>query len=489
MQRIYPINLVGLAFLVCFTQANAGCASIPAFTETAPSGIGANDATQQATLDEQLGLAIPRYQQGAQDYFTTYGLAPPGKQERQLLASLGAVSPPIPGLSTEQIAAFHRGGKVFSTYFLPTVDGQGPLANSNSCAICHQGGGIGGSGHEVETRMGLVDLHDPNWMLNSTNFYDMPELGGPVQQAEGGVVEPLPTAVMVNGLADTLAIQGITVGRNVITSVRTVPTIAGDGLLSAISDQALIERENLPKPFGIKGHANRLTGNVGLISLDGKIGRLGWKAQLPDNEAFFNDAANQELGLQTPLNPFENATNLLPSRTAFPELTQDQADDTDAFCAGMGPIKPAESDGEGQQAFYKAGCAVCHYSGHFTTSDPRSLPASLQPYFKALGNKPVPAFSDLLVHNMGRGLADGFKQGSALGSEWRTTPLWGLRFKPIFLHNNLGTSLDFAIRLHKSEGSEANQVIDNYLGISTLNPTHNLTQTERMALTRFLEKL
>jgi CxxC motif-containing protein (DUF1111 family) len=294
---------------------------------------------------------------------------------------------------------------------------------------------------------------------------------------------------MVNGLADTLALKGQIIGRNVITSLRTVPIIAGDGLLTAVPDAAIIARSALPRPFGITGHANMCSGFVGLIPLDGRVGRLGWKGHLPDNEAFFNDAANQELGMQTPLNPFENANNQAPSRSAFPEISQDQADDTEAFCVGMGPPRPAEADAEGQRAFYKAGCAVCHYSGYQTATAPTTLPPTLQPYFKALGNKPVPAFSDLLVHNMGHGLADGFKMGSALGSEWRTTPLWGLRYKTTFLHNNLGTSLDFAIRLHKSDGSEANQVIDNFMGISTLNPKNNLTATERAALIRFLKKL
>jgi CxxC motif-containing protein (DUF1111 family) len=90
---------------------------------------------------------------------------------------------------------------------------------------------------------------------------------------------------------------------------------------------------------------------------------------------------------------------------------------------------------------------------------------------------------------MGRQLGDGFKQGSALGSEWRTTPLWGVRFKTGYLHDGRATTLPDAIEAHKGPGSEANQVIDNYLGINTLPGAANLTPGEREALVRFVRKL
>jgi CxxC motif-containing protein (DUF1111 family) len=457
--------------------AAAGCAALTPTTPEPPA---------PADRNELLGLAIPRYQLEP-DYLVKYGLVAP-TDNRQVFSSYGTVAGPIPGLTADQLAAFHRGGEFFSKVFTP-VEGQGPLANSNSCGICHQAGGIGGAGHEVAIRMALVDKTDPNWMESAAGYYDMPELGGPVQQGEGGILEPLPDQGQVNGLVAKLAAEGKRVGSYVVTSLRTTPTIAGNGLLSAVPDATILAREALAKPFGIKGHANRLSGQLGDLSLDGRVGKLGHKAQLPDNQAFFADAAQQELGLSNVFNPYENALNLPAVRVANPEVLGDQVDDSEAFCAGMAPPRPAEADAAGQAAFTKAGCAVCHYPGYTTANSVGQLPPHLQPYFAALGRKPVPSYTDLLVHRMGRTLGDGFKQGTALGSEWRTAPLWGVRFKTGFLHDGRATTIPDAITMHKGPGSEANQVVDNYLGTNALPGAANLTATEREALVRFVRKL
>ena len=80
----------------------------------------------------------------------------------------------------------------------------------------------------------------------------------------------------------------------------------------------------------------------------------------------------------------------------------------------------------------------------------------------ALSNKPVNLFSDLLVHHMGKGLADGVTQGSAGPDEFRTAPLWGVGQRVFFLHDGRTTNLLEAIRAHKSPQSEATKVIDSF---------------------------
>jgi len=80
----------------------------------------------------------------------------------------------------------------------------------------------------------------------------------------------------------------------------------------------------------------------------------------------------------------------------------------------------------------------------------------------ALSNKDVDLFSDLLVHDMGSGLADGISQGSAGPDEFRTAPLWGIGQRIFFLHDGRTTDLLEAIRAHASAGSEANAVINNF---------------------------
>ena len=80
----------------------------------------------------------------------------------------------------------------------------------------------------------------------------------------------------------------------------------------------------------------------------------------------------------------------------------------------------------------------------------------------ALSNQTANLFSDLLVHHMGRGLADGITQGSAGPDEFRTAPLWGVEQRIFFLHDGRTSNLVDAIEAHKSRDGEANKVIDGF---------------------------
>jgi CxxC motif-containing protein (DUF1111 family) len=98
----------------------------------------------------------------------------------------------------------------------------------------------------------------------------------------------------------------------------------------------------------------------------------------------------------------------------------------------------------------------------------------------ALSNQPVNLFSDLLVHHMGKGLADGITQGGAGPDEFRTAPLWGVGQRVFFLHDGRTSNLLEAIEAHRSHGSEANMVIDRF---------RRLTATEQQDLINFLRSL
>ncbi|HVW85130.1 MAG TPA: di-heme oxidoredictase family protein, partial [Bryobacteraceae bacterium] len=83
----------------------------------------------------------------------------------------------------------------------------------------------------------------------------------------------------------------------------------------------------------------------------------------------------------------------------------------------------------------------------------------------ALSNRPVPLYSDLALHNMGRGLVDGINQGIAVGGDWRSAPLWGLGQRLFFLHDGRTSDLVQAIQAHGSPGSEATQVVNAFNGL------------------------
>jgi len=98
----------------------------------------------------------------------------------------------------------------------------------------------------------------------------------------------------------------------------------------------------------------------------------------------------------------------------------------------------------------------------------------------ALSNQKVNLFSDLIVHHMGSGLADGITQGSAGPDEFRTPPLWGVGQRKFFLHDGRTTNLVEAIQAHRSQGSEANRVIERF---------NRLKVQERQDIINFLRSL
>jgi CxxC motif-containing protein (DUF1111 family) len=116
------------------------------------------------------------------------------------------------------------------------------------------------------------------------------------------------------------------------------------------------------------------------------------------------------------------------------------------------PAPDTPSTVNGRATFTKVGCAHCH-----TPSFPSA----------ALSNQTVNLWSDLLVHNMGRGLADGITQGSAGPDEFRTAPLWGVGQRVFFLHDGRTSNLVEAIEDHRSPGSEANRVIERFNRLKT----------------------
>ena len=114
----------------------------------------------------------------------------------------------------------------------------------------------------------------------------------------------------------------------------------------------------------------------------------------------------------------------------------------------------------GRMLFETTGYALCH-TPTLRTSDTGSV--------LVLRDKPANLFSDLLVHDMGAGLADGVSQGQAGPREFRTAPLWGVGQRIFFLHDGRTSNLLEAIRQHQSDGSEASLVVSRFY---TLGPAY-----------------
>ena len=249
--------------------------------------------------------------------------------------------------------------------------------------------------------------------------------------------------------------------------------------------------------MGISGHPNaHLSGNANLSANDGTITRFGWKAQNKSLLMFAGEAYNVEMGISNQLFPQErdeipgclyiaspnDALNFTTTSTGAsnPAVISDIEAFAD-FMRMLAPPTPAPdtpSTVSGRATFIKVGCAYCH-TPSFTTGKMIASGSSTVPS-AALSNQTANLYSDLLVHHMGKGLADGITQGSAGPDEFRTAPLWGVGQRIFFLHDGRTTDLVKAVEEHRSPGSEADKVIDHF---------NRLTTQEKQDLINFLRSL
>jgi CxxC motif-containing protein (DUF1111 family) len=217
---------------------------------------------------------------------------------------------------------------------------------------------------------------------------------------------------------------------------------------------------------------------------DGTIARFGWKAQNKSLLLFSGEAYNVEMGIsnelfqtereEDPACQFKTVPNDVQNMDAATPLEATTAiQNFSNFMRFLDAPQPAPatlSTVNGKRLFVQVGCALCH-TPSFTTGNSAVA---------ALNNKPVNLYSDLLVHDMGNGLADGVSQGEAGPREFRTAPLWGVGQRMFFLHDGRTSDLQAAIRAHQSFGSEANGVVNNY---------RNLREGQKQDVLNFLRSL
>jgi CxxC motif-containing protein (DUF1111 family) len=256
-------------------------------------------------------------------------------------------------------------------------------------------------------------------------------------------------------------------------------------LIEAIPDSAILanmqSNSSQESALGISGHANaHLSGNANLSANDGTITRFGWKAQNKSLLMFAGEAYNVEMGISNQLFPQERDETPVCLFTPTPNDTLNFTttpatngnsntaviSDIEAFGNFMRMLAPptpapaTPSSEKGRATFASIGCAHCH-TPSFTTGKMIASGSSTSPSV-ALSNRTANLYSDLLVHHMGEGLADGITQGSAGPDEFRTAPLWGVGQRVFFLHDGRTSDVVEAIRAHNSRGSEANKVIEHF---------------------------
>jgi len=412
----------------------------------------------------------------------------------------------ISGLTTKESKYFSAGLDAFNETssvtgsIAGTEPGLGPRFNLDSCAGCHKHPAVGGSSPPANPQVNAA-LSSTAQVAYVTTTVPILSPNGPVREVrfagDGGVHD----LFVVTGRGDAPAGCSITQPNFVAAAAPVFPgnlrfriptPTFGLGLIEAIEDASILANVYSGKPFGIQGKVNR-NGN------DGTVTRFGWKAQNKSLVIFAGEAYNVEQGITNELFPDERGEAGIPDpapcRAGVTSLqdavhydqTQPQTvpDDANSFANFMRFLAPpaqvssyasvtSTQIAAGEVAFNKAGCNVCHLKS-MTTGNHLNV---------ALRNKTVNLFSDLLVHDVGTG--DGIAQGAAGGSEFRTAPLWGVGQRLFFMHDGRSNNLVDAINQH---ASEAAQVIQNFQGVSTLNPASNLSEVERQNLLNFLRSL
>src|SRR5467141_2991815 len=238
--------------------------------------------------------------------------------------------------------------------------------------------------------------------------------------------------------------------------------------------------------MGIRGHVNaHLSGNVNRSGNDGTITRFGWKAQNKSLLMFASEAYNVEMGVTNQLFPQErddtpgclfnptpeDTLNFTPASTPGSSPNTAVLSDIEAFANFMRMLAPptpapaTPSSENGRATFARVGCAHCH-TPSLATGAKIASGSSTSPS-AALSNQTANLYSDLIIHHMGKGLADGITQGAAGPDEFRTAPLWGVGQRIFFLHDGRTKDLVQAIGAHRSPGSEASRVVRRYERLPT----------------------
>lgn len=411
---------------------------------------------------------------------------------------------PLNNLTADETAFFQDGQGRFAEIEVVqggSNNGLGPRFNSNQCFACHSQPAMGGTS---PAKNPLPDVAHLNGATNTVPWFITPN--GPIREARFKTSNGVPDGnvhalFVISGRSDApgcnIAQFDFLPAGNPLTGqsgnpniIFRIPTpVFGAGLIEAIPDSVILANMQAnatqKSALGISGHPNsHLSGNVNRSANDGTITRFGWKAQNKSLLMFAAEAYNVEMGISNQLFPQErdetptclftatpndalNFTTPATTATSNPAVISD----IEAFANFMRMLAPpapapdTPSIANGRATFTKIGCVHCHtpslITGKMIASGSSTVPSA------ALSNQTAHLWSDLLVHHMGKGLADGITQGGAGPDEFRTAPLWGVGQRIFFLHDGRTTNLVEAIEDHQSPGSEANRVIEHFQRLST----------------------
>ncbi len=402
--------------------------------------------------------------------------------------------------------SFFRNPWVIAPATTTSRDGLGPLFNTNACQNCHikDGRGHPPAADAVNAVSMLVRLSIPAQatdveLLAKKGVVPEPVYGGQLQDMaipgvapEGRVrvsYTPLPVTFADGSVVELqqpqVEISELGYGPmhpDVLMSARVAPPMIGLGLLEAIAEEDILANQD-PDDLngdGIRGRANRVWSHETQALA---LGRFGWKAGQPsmrqqNADAFFND-----MGLSTPLLSGSACTAQQADCLAAPDGGSPEVNakiEAQVLFYSRNLAVPARRNPDspevlkGKQLFQQANCHSCHTPRFVTRKDAAEPELAEQVIFP---------YSDLLLHDMGEGLADQRPEFLASGRDWRTPPLWGIGLTETvsghtrFLHDGRARNLMEAVLWHSGEAEASKQQVLQF------------SQPERDALLAFLNSL
>jgi CxxC motif-containing protein (DUF1111 family) len=409
-----------------------------------------------------------------------------------------AFSQPSANLGFEQRADFFVGNGFFKRLWVTapastkSADGLGPLYNARACQRCHLKDGRGhpseGSGDSAVSMFLRLSVPPATGEereerdMNRAKTIPEPTYGGQLQdlaiaghKAEGKMAiayEERPVELeggeVVRLRVPRYAIKDLAYGPlhpQTMLSPRVAPPMIGLGLLEAIAEDDILAHAD-PEDAdgdGISGRPNRIwsLGHERVM-----LGRFGWKAGNPTLHQQNSEAMAGDIGISYALLPEPHGDCTRAQPACADQVSGANDDGLEAPPAVMANILfysrnlavPARRSIDdptvlrGKRMFYESGCIACHRPKYITPKE--GVPA-------AQAFQLIWPYSDLLLHDMGEGLADHRPEGEADGREWRTPPLWGIGLTEtvnghtFFLHDGRARNLTEAILWHGGEAAAA----------------------------------
>lgn len=430
----------------------------------------------------------------------------PGGKATTKSDSIEAFSLPVKKLTKQERVDFFVGKSFFRQNWVQfpasvkSLEGLGPTFIATSCIACHDHDGRGRPPIKPEENFQALLFRISKPGQNPLGGpVDVPGYGDQIQNFSIPGVKPEArpqikwieeSGKFADGGKYTLVKPEVSfkdpaygeLPKDLLVSPRVAPAVFGLGLLEVISEADILKNED---PMdrdqdGVRGHANFVWDHT---HKKNSLGRFGWKANQPSLRQQTAAAFRGDMGITTSIFPDQNCPLEQEECLKTPTKKTIELSDVDLnkvvaysqlISVPERRLLETEIEIRGSQLMKELACVACHRP-HFRTSN--------ETPFKELREQDIYPYTDLLVHDMGEGLADNRPDFLATGREWRTPPLWGIgMIKKInrhtrFLHDGRARSLEEAILWHGGEGENAK------------NKYKALSKKDRETLVQYVESL